>query len=58
MNTHTASQPLFTLGRSVGMAAFVWGYPLVETVRTCHAMTVAPPSEGRLATLPFDKLFM
>jgi hypothetical protein len=49
---------LFALGRSVGLAAFVWGYPLVETVRTCHAMTVAAPTGGRVATLPFDQLFM
>lgn len=48
--------PMFALGRSVGMAAFVWGYPLVETVRTCHVMTVAPPTDGRTATLPFDRL--
>jgi hypothetical protein len=50
--------PLFSLGRSVGMAAFIWGYPLVESVRTCRAMTVAPTQGGRPATLPFDHLVM
>ncbi len=33
--------PRFALGRSIGMAAFVWGYPLVETVRTCRLQTQA-----------------
>ena len=28
--------PDFALGHSVGLAAFVWGYPLIETVRTCR----------------------
>ncbi|MFO1192003.1 MAG: DUF1254 domain-containing protein [Rhodoferax sp.] len=28
------------LGQSVGFAAFIWGYPLVETVRTCRLQAV------------------
>lgn len=28
--------PRFALGQSIGLAAFVWGYPLVETMRTCR----------------------
>ncbi len=31
--------PRFALGRSIGMAAFTWGYPLVEMVRTCRLQT-------------------
>lgn len=33
--------PRFALGQSIGMAAFVWGYPLVETMRTCRLQTSA-----------------
>lgn len=33
--------PRFALGRSIGMAAFTWGYPLVETARTCRLQTLA-----------------
>jgi len=32
--------PRFALGQSIGLAAFVWGYPLVETLRTCHLQTL------------------
>lgn len=57
MNTATRApgHPLYLLGRSIGMSAFIWGYPLVETVRTCHAMTVAPLKHGQ-AHLPFECL--
>lgn len=58
MSADVRNSPHFALGRSVGMAAFIWGYPLVETVRTCHAMTVAAPTGARTATLPFDQLFV
>ena len=53
--TSAPGHPLFSLGRSIGMSAFIWGYPLVETVRTCHAMTVAPLKHGQ-ANLPFEFL--
>lgn len=33
--------PRFALGQSVGLAAFVWAYPLVEAVRTCRLQTMA-----------------
>ena len=33
------SNPRFALGQSIGLAAFVWGYPLVETLRTCALQT-------------------
>ena len=34
------------LARSIGLAAFVYGYPLTETYRTC-AMQTAPRGERR-----------
>ena len=40
-----ASDPRFALGQSVGLAAFVWGYPLVETFRTCRLQTLAGDSD-------------
>jgi hypothetical protein len=39
--TTAPHNPRFALGQSVGLAAFVWGYPLVETVRTCRLQTMA-----------------
>ena len=33
------SHPFFTLGQSVGLSAFIWGYPLIETIRTCRMIT-------------------
>ncbi len=33
------SNPQTALGQSVGFAAFTWGYPLVETLRTCRLQT-------------------
>ena len=33
------STPRFALGQSIGLAAFVWGYPLVESLRTCALQT-------------------
>jgi hypothetical protein len=35
--------------RSIGLAAFVYGYPLTETYRTC-AMQTAPRAERRIGT--------
>ncbi len=40
--------PRFALGQSIGLTAFVWGYPLVETMRTCRLQTV-PRSQGKAA---------
>ena len=34
-----ARDPRFALGQSIGLAAFVGGYPLVEMVRTCRLQT-------------------
>jgi len=40
MNTSSppTTHPFHALGQSVGMAAFIWGYPLIETIRTCRMM--------------------
>ncbi len=37
--------PRFALGQSIGLAAFVWGYPLVEMLRTCRLQTSTDPAE-------------
>jgi hypothetical protein len=41
--------PARALGQSVGFAAFVWGYPLVESVRTCRLQTLGPVAEPTAA---------
>ncbi|MEZ5660750.1 MAG: DUF1254 domain-containing protein [Burkholderiaceae bacterium] len=48
------SDPRFALGRSIGYAAFVWGYPLIESLRTCALQT---RKEGTAAwSSPIDRL--
>ena len=32
--------PRFALGQSIGLSAFVWGYPLIESMRTCRLQTM------------------
>ena len=44
--TATACGPRFALGQSIGLPAFVWGYPLVETVRTCRLQTTATDADA------------
>jgi len=49
MTTQTAPSPAEArraLARSIGLAAFVYGYPLTETYRTC-AMQTAPRAQRR-----------
>ncbi|MEZ5650388.1 MAG: DUF1214 domain-containing protein [Burkholderiaceae bacterium] len=41
------------LGQSVGFAAFAWGYPLVESIRTCRLQTGDEPASWRS---PIDRL--
>lgn len=41
-----AGDPRFALGQSIGLAAFVWGYPLVETLRTCRLQTMATDADA------------
>lgn len=43
----------WALGQSVGFAAFTWGYPLVETMRTCRLQTV---EQGASWHSPIDRL--
>jgi hypothetical protein len=38
--TEVAPNPRFALGQSIGLSAFVWGYPLVESMRTCRLQTM------------------
>ena len=54
--TATARDPRFALGQSVGLAAFVWGYPLVETFRTCRLQTLAGDSDTVAWRSDIDRL--
>jgi hypothetical protein len=47
--------PRIALGQSVGFAAFTWGYPLIESLRTCRLQTVADGS-GTAWGAPIDRL--
>lgn len=49
MSTH----PRTAQGQAVGFAAFVWGYPLVESLRTCHLQTGFDRASWRA---PIDRL--
>ncbi len=48
--------PRFALGQSVGYAAFTWGYPLVETIRTCRLQTTAGDAAGVAWAAPIDRI--
>ncbi len=48
--------PRYALGQSVGLAAFVWGYPLVETVRTCRLQTLARDGDAVSWRARIDRL--
>lgn len=48
--------PRYALGQSVGLAAFVWGYPLVETVRTCRLQTLAGENDAVSWRAEIDRL--
>lgn len=43
------TDPRFALGQSIGMAAFLWGYPLVEMARTCRLQTAPATAAGSAA---------
>ncbi len=36
----TQRHPRFALGQSIGLSAFVWAYPLIESMRTCRLQTM------------------
>jgi len=59
MNTpHTtvAQDTRQALGRAIGLTAFVWGYPLVESLRTCRLQT-SPASQTEASwRSPIDTL--
>lgn len=45
--------------RAIGLSAFVYGYPLVESLRTCRLQTsaaTAGPDQGSDARMPIDQL--
>jgi hypothetical protein len=48
--------PRFTLGQSIGLAAFIWGYPLVETIRTCRLQILAGDDARVAWRAPIDRL--
>lgn len=47
--------PRIALGQSVGFAAFTWGYPLIESLRTCRLQTAAG-GQGAAWGAPIDRL--
>lgn len=48
--------PREAFGQSVGFAAFVWGYPLVESVRTCRLQVAAEPGAEAAWHASIDRL--
>lgn len=36
---HAEAPPRFALGQSIGLSAFIWAYPLIESMRTCRLQT-------------------
>lgn len=48
--------PLVQLGQSVGFSAFVWGYPLIETIRTCRIMAGGPDGPQRTEQFQMETL--
>jgi hypothetical protein len=48
--------PYFALGQSVGLAAFIWGYPLIETMRTCRLMVGGPDGPLGAGQFPMETL--
>ena len=56
METPQPQNPFFALGQSVGLAAFVWGYPLIETLRTCRMMVGGPDGPQDPRQFPMETL--
>ena len=50
--SHPHSHPRQALARSIGLSAFVYGYPLIESMRTCRMQT-----SGATLRAPIDTLF-
>ena len=48
--------PRLALGQSIGLAAFVWGYPLVETMRTCRLQTHGDAGENASWSATIDQI--
>lgn len=48
--------PRFALGQSIGLTAFVWGYPLVESMRTCRLQTLPGEADRVSWSGQIDKL--
>ncbi len=48
------SDPRFALGQAIGFSAFVWGYPLIESVRTCHLQTTPSLAQKAAWGAPID----
>jgi hypothetical protein len=51
-----ARDPREAFGQSVGFAAFVWGYPLVESVRTCRLQVADEPGSEVAWHASIDRL--
>ncbi len=44
------------LGQAIGLSAFVWGYPLVETMRTCRLQTMSAHGDTVAWRADIDRL--
>ncbi len=55
MSTPTSVPPRQDLARAIGLSAFVYGYPLVESMRTCRLQTGG--SAASPARAPIDALY-
>ncbi len=49
------AEPRSALARSIGLAAFVYGYPLLETMRTCRLQTDTVHGDTSPVRAPIDQ---
>lgn len=56
MSPSDTRDPRFALGQSIGLAAFVWGYPLVEMARTCRLQTGDDTSQAAAWRSGIDRI--
>lgn len=54
--SNAQQHPITQLGQAVGFAAFVWGYPLIETLRTCRLMVGGADGPQGSGQFPMETL--
>lgn len=55
-DTEVAQNPRFALGQSIGLSAFVWAYPLIESMRTCRLQTMDDREQAVAWRADIDRL--